>query len=90
MDYEVDEKPDERISKIAAEIVHYLTAHDNAADTLEGVTRWWIARQRIEESQQQVQKALEFLCEQGMVKSLSLPDGELLYSLNKGPEGEKW
>lgn len=86
--YKVDEQLDDRISKIAAEIVHYLMIHDKAADTLEGVTQWWIARQRIEESQQEVRKALELLCRQGVVKTVPIAGGKLLYSLNKKEDEE--
>ena len=83
VDKKLDKQADKNISIIADEIVRYLMTHDKAADTLEGVARWWILRQRIEESQQQVKKALELLCREGVVKAVPLVGGELLYSLNK-------
>lgn len=76
-------RQDTDVSKVADEIIRYLGAHDNAADTLEGVAQWWISRQRIQESKEQVQKALDFLCKEGLVKVTPVIDGKTVYSLNK-------
>ena len=74
---------DTNVTKVADEIIRYLNAHANAADTLEGVAQWWISSQRIEESREQVQKALDYLCEKGLVKLTPVVGGHVLYSLNK-------
>ena len=71
------------VPEIADEITSYLTAHKRAADTLEGVTDWWITRHRVAESQQLVQEALRLLIRRGTVKCESLGDGRMLYSLNE-------
>ena len=76
-------RQDTDVSKVADEIIRYLDAHENAADTLEGVAQWWISRQRIQEALEQVQKALDFLCEEGIVKATPVVGGKILYSLNK-------
>jgi len=74
----------EIISEIAGEIVRYLMAHEKAADTLEGVAGWWITQRYFETSLELVLKALELLCQQGIICVVPLVDGNLLYSLNKG------
>lgn len=72
------------IEDLAAEITRYLQEHDGAADTLAGVTQWWILRQRLQEERQKVQEAMDYLCAKGVVKAQALPDGEILYSATQG------
>lgn len=50
-----------RIQSVAKEISRYINKRPNAAETAEGVTNWWISRQRIEESVELVENALEYL-----------------------------
>ena len=58
-----------RIQSVATEISRYITKRPNAAETAEGVTNWWISRQRIEESVEVVENALEYLvAEKSLVK----------------------
>ncbi len=71
---------DEQLEKIADEITRYLQQHQFAADTLEGICQWWIARQRIEEGKQRVLAALEYLLERKQLHCRQLPDGSVLYS----------
>lgn len=68
------------IEDLAGEITRYLQDHDGVADTLEGVTHWWILRQRLQEEQHKVQQAMDYLCAKGLVSARQLPDGEILYS----------
>lgn len=71
---------DAQLEKIADEITRYLQQHQFAADTLEGICQWWIARQRIEEDKQRVLAALEYLLERKQLHCRQLPDGSVLYS----------
>lgn len=71
---------DEQLEKVADEIIRYLQQHQFAADTLEGISNWWITRQRIEEDKQRVLAALEYLLERKQLHCRQLPDGSLLYS----------
>src|SRR5437016_2658461 len=48
-------------SDVAEEILSYLRNHPNAADTLEGILKWWLPRQRYETEQQRIEQALEYL-----------------------------
>ena len=67
------------MQQIADDITNYLARHANAADTLEGITKWWLLRQRIEDSSVQVQQALEYLCDKGEIKSVQA-GGKTIYS----------
>lgn len=54
----------QRIQSVANEISKYINKRPNAAETAEGVANWWISRQRIEESVEIVENALEYLVAQ--------------------------
>lgn len=67
------------VQKIAEDIASYLSNHRQAADTLEGIIKWWLLRQQIQLVSGQVQKAVDYLCEQGVIKPLNLQGRETLY-----------
>lgn len=56
------------VKKTATEIKRYLETRPNAAETVDGVAKWWLTRQRFDDSRAVVQAALEYLVEQGDVK----------------------
>jgi hypothetical protein len=68
------------IKALAHEITNYLSQHQFAADTVEGICHWWITKQRIEEEQKRVLAALEYLLAKELISKRQLPDGSLLYS----------
>ena len=70
----------EHILRIAREIENYLSAHPRGTDTLTGVANWWITQQRFMESKERVEKALEYLVQQGKVLRKVTPDGTAIYS----------
>ena len=69
----------EDVEAIAEEISRYLADHADAADTLEGIKQWWLARIRIEEASLRVKQALDNLVQRGVVVEQALPDGNILY-----------
>lgn len=69
------------IIRIAQEIERYLLTHPYAADSLEGVVKWWIARQCFEESYDHVQQALDFLIARGRIRKTMNTDGTYIYSI---------
>jgi hypothetical protein len=73
------EKSDDDITEIARRIERYLESHPNAADSAEGILRWWLARQQYEESISKVERALELLLHDGTVRKHVLIDGQVLY-----------
>ena len=57
----------QKILAVADEIRRYLEKRPNAAETIDGLAQWWLARQRYEDSKELVQAALEFLVSSGLV-----------------------
>ena len=70
------------VLKLADEIATYLATHRHSADTLDGIVRWWLVRQRLEEATQRVQLAIDYLCEDGVVKGVTTTGGNTIYMLN--------
>ena len=68
------------IERIAEEIHLYLINHPNAADTLDGIARWWLTRQRYEEATTVVKKALENLIARGLVVQTTSAKDRDIYS----------
>ena len=69
---------EEDTEAVADVIQRYLVAHPQAADTVEGVTRWWIPRERLEESLARTEAALERLVARGVVERTEI-GGRVVY-----------
>ena len=69
---------------VAAEVLGYLLSCPNAADTAEGIMRWWLPRQRYETEKRKVEAALDELTVQGLITKVRLVDGTILYSRPRG------
>ncbi len=67
------------VERISYEIQRYLNNHPNACDTLEGITRWWLTRQRYEEGKDKVQKALYLLVHRKRLREIKVFDGKHIY-----------
>jgi len=67
------------VKTVADEIARYLYAHPDAADTLDGIRRWWLPRVRLEETAAQIEEALDELVRRGVVVRQVLADGTVLY-----------
>ena len=74
---------DINVQQIADEIECYLNNHPNAADTIEGITKWWLSEQNIEASSSIVQQALNYLGSKSVVKCNANLSGNKVYSSNK-------
>ena len=59
---------EDRIDRVAGDVVRYLAAHPDAADTVEGIARWWLARQRYDDARDLVAEALVRLVDRGLVQ----------------------
>lgn len=70
---------EQEIAEIAREIERYLDAHPNAADSVEGILRWWLTRQRYEQSAEHVTRALEHLVSAGVVRLYRTPGDRWVY-----------
>lgn len=77
----VDSQDDfeERVTEVAGEIRRYLERSPMAADTLDGIRRWWLQLLRIEEAQAIVETALEVLMKEGLISAETSEHGETVY-----------
>jgi len=69
---------------VVAEVVRYLQAHPHAADTIEGIRRWWLAPTLGAVSADALERALARLMESGHVQRDALGDGRFVY--RRGPK----
>lgn len=76
-------------NSVADAIRRYLAQRPEAAETVEGVAKWWLARQRYDDSVSLVQHALDYLEQQGEVEKISVTSGQVFYrkarSVNHAP-----
>ena len=78
---------------IAASLRDYITRHPDAADSIEGIRRWWLP-QSLVASSAEVQSALDELVAAGVLNRRPLPDRGTLYSGRRhepaaGKKGER-
>ncbi len=72
----MSEITDADVRSVVAEIVAYLRAHPEAADTLDGAARWWLPRRPRAEI---VHRAMTLLVERRKVEKHTLPDGTTVF-----------
>jgi hypothetical protein len=70
----------DELGTLSKVILRYLDTHTDAADTVEGISQWWVTRQRYEDSMAAVERALTELEKQKLVKRSTLADGTVIYS----------
>jgi hypothetical protein len=71
-------------SKLAQQILDYLQDQPEAGDTLEGIARWWVLRQRLSESSVIIGRAVEALKRKGYLEEHKTPDGRIMYFARRG------
>ena len=69
-------RTDDEDRAVAAEIVNYLRAHPEAADTLEGAAQWWLDRHPQRET---IERAMTLLVNGQMVERHTLPEGTIVF-----------
>ena len=69
--------------EIRRSVLAYLHGHPQAADTLRGIVNWWLPKQRYEIGCQRIEHVLADLVAAGLLHRECLPDGEVLYGLNR-------
>ena len=70
------------IENIAKDLSEHFFNNPEAGDTVEGIADWWVARQRRSNAISLIQKALEFLIDEGVVRKRSYGNREI-YSATK-------
>lgn len=73
---------------IAGPILHYLREHPDAADTADGIRQWWLPRQGVTRSVDDVEAALDDLVERGIVARIDRPGMPTVYRRARRRNGE--
>jgi hypothetical protein len=81
----MSDEPDEVVQAVAADIGRYLQRYPNAADTVEGIARWWLGGRCHENELRRVQQAIAVLVERGLMQKQTLPDGAEIYRAGRTP-----
>ncbi|WP_436314033.1 hypothetical protein [Variovorax sp. LjRoot84] len=68
-----------QIAEVVETILRYITAHPDACDSLEGISDWWLARQRHEDARSEVAAAVEQLVARGQIEASTGVDGLTVY-----------
>ena len=77
----MDKNADDDTQYVASEVLEYLMNYPNAADSLEGITTWWLGRQRYESALNTVQNALDMLVADNKVVKSQASGDRIIYSL---------
>jgi hypothetical protein len=73
--------PEEDSAQVIADVIQrYLDLNPEAADSAEGIRRWWLPAALAEESPRTVEEALDRLVAAGVIDRRPLPDGRVLYA----------
>lgn len=70
----------EQVESIAAAILAHLESNPLAADSADGVARWWLGTAHPDVTVEQAECALDWLVSLGALRCLTLTDGTALYS----------
>jgi hypothetical protein len=70
---------DALVDELAAEILTYLQAHPDAADSLEGIVQWWIVHDRFLRGVAATGRALDRLVDEGRMERITLAGGSVIY-----------
>jgi Fe2+ or Zn2+ uptake regulation protein len=65
--------------RVAQKILAYLQEHLESGDTVDGISRWWLLRQRVNESVATVRSALSQLAQEGLICERKMADGHTVY-----------
>jgi hypothetical protein len=69
-----------RVEAIAVAILDHMRTRPSAADSADGVARWWLGLEPASATLEQVERALDLLVARHAIHRLKLMDGTLLYS----------
>lgn len=69
--------------EVARKIMDYLRRNPDAGDTLEGISKWWLQSECIDQSVGEVSTALEELVKEGKLKKQKVKGERLVYKICK-------
>ena len=75
----------QRQSELVDAILAYLSSHPQAADSADGVLRWWLGRHEPVPTRAEVEEALATMVQRRLLRCVVLPEGTVLYSCDGSP-----
>ena len=76
------ESADREVERIARDLEHYVSLHPTAADTPEGIARWWLPHSG-EPALSVVEAAIEVLVQRHVLERRPLPGGTFIFAAAK-------
>ena len=76
------EKKCENLSNV---ILNYLKRNPDAGDTLEGIALWWVEQEKIDNTVEEVAKALKMLVRKGLISVYKTKSSDRIYKI-KNPK----
>jgi len=73
----------EKEQQIAQLLLDYMKKHPNAKHTAEGIARWWILQQKLDEEQFLVERVIEHFSEKGILEKVQLADGNCYFRFHQ-------
>ncbi len=70
-----------RKEDIARIILNYLSKNPDAGDTLEGISRWWLNREKIDVAVDEIAGVLEALIKEGLIEKQTMPGDNANYKV---------
>lgn len=64
-------------------ILNYLAKHPESKDTFEGIAEWWILKEHINRSVEDINQALNMLISKGYIEVREYPNQDRLYKINQ-------
>jgi hypothetical protein len=71
--------PGRGVEDIARDLERYVDRHPAAADTVDGIARWWLAGP-MQPPRRDVEAALDLLVRRGVLSRRPLPDGNTVFA----------
>ncbi len=79
---EIPDRNAQTSEEVVREILRYLVKHPAAKDTLEGIARWWLDRQQVERSVEEVVQSVRLLLSRGLILERRRKTGRPYYQVN--------
>lgn len=72
---------------IRAALARYLDMHPDACDTADGICGWWLPSAGVVAMKHEVERVLEHMVREGLLRRVALPGGGALYAAGSGAAG---
>lgn len=88
MERAVEDRNEEKVTRVAFDILAYLARHPEAKDGLEGIAGWWILEQHIVNQTAIVRDAVETLVRRGWLVAEKKGGTGWIYGINPDKTAE--